>query len=731
MGFIVGTDNPETLDGTTNDDEMFGLNEDDTLNALAGNDFLDGGQGNDTLNGGAGNDIYMVDALGDLVKEDEHDGNDIVYASASYILSGSAWVELLSAIDNSATNAIDLTGNDHTTAIFGNNGVNVLTGGTGDETLLGFADNDVLNGGDGNDHLFGMNDNDTLNGGAGNDYLDGGVGININIMTGGTGDDTFLVQSNLDIVNELSGEGSDTVFTTTSFVLAAAASVELLSTIDNSATDTINLTSGDTGALILGNNGLNTLTGRIGNDTILGFGGIDTLNGADGNDKLFGMDGFDRLNGGNGQDYLDGGSGVDAMFGGSGSDVYIVDDSGDMVRDSVTAGTDLVYTSVDYRLDANEAVDWLFAIDRTATTALRLFGNGAANLVYGNDGDNFIDGSGGADTLTGYAGADIFNFSEVGSINPRDINMSPVDIDVVVDFTPGEDKIRLDTVKFQGVLGVTGFFETGSAATSAATRVIYDPATGRLSYDQDGSGNLSAKTFAQLSTGLTLHESDFIIEANKAPEAHADTYALIFADNIHGVTIDIAMKQNDFDVDGYGLWVTKMGADGHSMVAVSTGLSPTTVHGTYGILSGGAKSNTFTYSLDLSDPDTTAIAPGQTVTEVFNYEVSDGVLPPFLQLEPMALFATSTITISITRAADGSFSSSIDAKAPDHAPAVAAPEAVLPGEPALGAASQDAGPVAIQQHLAFDHGSGGPGLRLMMAAMLDQPELLGHHPQLA
>ena len=77
--------------------------------------------------------------------------------------------------------------------IGGDNGVNTLSGGAGDDTLIA-GDNRVntLDGGDGNDTLIGgENASDILIGGAGNDILDGGA-TGGDILTGGTGSDTFI-----------------------------------------------------------------------------------------------------------------------------------------------------------------------------------------------------------------------------------------------------------------------------------------------------------------------------------------------------------------------------------------------------------------------------------------------------------------------------------------------------------------------------------------------------------
>ena len=52
-------------------------------------------------------------------------------------------------------------------------------------------------------------------------------------------------------------------------------------------------------------------------------------------------------------------------------------------------------------------------------------------------------------------------------------------------------------------------FQNGTAAQSADSTFLYDPATGVLRYDPDGNGAAAAVGLAQLNTGLTLSISDF------------------------------------------------------------------------------------------------------------------------------------------------------------------------------------------------------------------------------
>ena len=158
----------------------------DTLNGGAGNDTLNGGAGADVMKGGTGNDTYIVENIGDVVKEERNGGMDIVYTTLkNYTLTNNVETLIFSG-----TGAFTGRGNALANTINGGSGNDVLYGMGGNDTLNGGAGNDTLEGGDGADTLKGGAGHDNLTGGAGNDRLEGGQGTDI--MTGGAGDDTFV-----------------------------------------------------------------------------------------------------------------------------------------------------------------------------------------------------------------------------------------------------------------------------------------------------------------------------------------------------------------------------------------------------------------------------------------------------------------------------------------------------------------------------------------------------------
>ncbi|MFK7944731.1 MAG: Calx-beta domain-containing protein [Paracoccaceae bacterium] len=141
---------------------------------------------------------------------------------------------------------------------------------TGDDTLLGTAQNDTINALAGNDNVSGLAGDDLLIGGSGNDSIKGAAGDDR--LRGNGGDDT------------LKGGGGDD-----------------------------NLKGGGGGDVIRGNGG---------DDVIRAGGGEDNVKGGGGADLIFGGGGADKLNGGGGADTLRGNGGDDTLKGNGGADVF-------------------------------------------------------------------------------------------------------------------------------------------------------------------------------------------------------------------------------------------------------------------------------------------------------------------------------------------------------------------------------------------------------------------------
>ena len=185
-------------------------------------------------------------------------------------------------------------------------------------------------------------------------------------------------------------------FSTNRATLGAIAESKGFSSIFGGAqSDYISAAGYSTGINIYDLAGINTLIGGDENDRIIG-----SANDAN---SLFGNGGNDTMEGGAGNDTFNGGAGADRMTGKAGNDLYIVDDLGDMVLESLGGGTDSVLAKVsDYNLAGN--TEWL-TLDSTIGAGT---GNSLSNTLVGNSAANTLNGGIGNDSMVGLGGNDYY-----------------------------------------------------------------------------------------------------------------------------------------------------------------------------------------------------------------------------------------------------------------------------------------------------------------------------------
>lgn len=191
--YIYGGLGNDSLDGYNGDDELHGGGGADTLTGGlgfdtlygdAGDDILNGGSQDDVLFGGAGNDTLMATMAGGYDEYNGDNGYDMILAESG-----------LKNINIARFYGIEEISWDgsHLATIQGSLGDDVfdfslvkLTGiagidmQSGNDAVIGSAQDDVIDGNIGND---------TIIGGAGNDIITGGA--DVDILTGGAGNDVF------------------------------------------------------------------------------------------------------------------------------------------------------------------------------------------------------------------------------------------------------------------------------------------------------------------------------------------------------------------------------------------------------------------------------------------------------------------------------------------------------------------------------------------------------------
>lgn len=225
-------------------------------------DVLGGTDGADNMAGGAGDDIYFVNHAGDQIVELEGQGIDTVLAYTDFALR--AHSQFLENLTLSGAGAINGTGNRRDNVIAGNDAANVLKGGMGNDTLIG---------------------------GGGDDVFADWRGANK--LIGGTGNDLYLIDHKRNRIEELEGEGVDTVQASVSFTLRFHS--QHIENLTLTGTADISGTGNGLDNHLTGNAGSNRLDGAWGNDVIDGGAGDDVLIGHRGDDVLTGGAGADEF----------------------------------------------------------------------------------------------------------------------------------------------------------------------------------------------------------------------------------------------------------------------------------------------------------------------------------------------------------------------------------------------------------------------------------------------------
>ena len=226
-GRVTGTASASgsTITGGSAADTLTGGSGNDSLTGNAGADVLVAGAGIDTLIGGNGNDAYTITLSTVGVHDDTvtEAGTTGGTTDSLTVLGASpttrAVLDLTAAgLGNSLIETLDITAltvagatvtvGANATTVLGSDFVDSITGGAAADSLLGGAGADIINAGDGAD---------SIDGGAGDDFLkaDTSGDNDVDIITGGTGNDTIVIADagEADDVIEAAGGGTnDTLF---------------------------------------------------------------------------------------------------------------------------------------------------------------------------------------------------------------------------------------------------------------------------------------------------------------------------------------------------------------------------------------------------------------------------------------------------------------------------------------------------------------------------------------
>ena len=332
------------------------------------------------INGGGGDDSLTVEDLADTdMKKVTFDGGK-------------------------GKDTLDASTSTQTIVADGGNGKDVLQSGSGDDTLAGGNGRDILSGSSGDDVLLGGDGNDLLRGGNGNDLTDGGAGND----TADFSDIPFAINADL-------ASGTASYEVNGNLVIDTLVSIE-------------NLNGGELADTLIGDDQVNVLRGKAGDDTLIGGKGDDAMRGGSGDDRMIwnNGDGSDNIRGGGGQDVTEVNGAVDAgdefQLGSNGQrvdfrrvnlglfeldidSVESMEINGGSGDDSLEmqslAGTRLKQVN----FEGGKGNDFL----NGSNTEINIFADGGVgdDILIGGSGDDILIGGDGADLLVGGAGDDI------------------------------------------------------------------------------------------------------------------------------------------------------------------------------------------------------------------------------------------------------------------------------------------------------------------------------------
>lgn len=287
-----------------------------------------------------------------------------------------------------------------------------VSGGPGDDLLVGSNKTDFLQGDEGNDNIQGGGGNDRLDGGPDTDVIaDGSVdtdtsdGIGRNCLIGGSGSDLLISGFGGDMLfgdetrivgdnavdcgggnpdpeePDVTGDGNDTILTGggTDFVIAGGGNDTVK--VEGKGAYQGNDPAWKAGLTVHGNGGNDTIWTGFGTDTIHGGAGVDDIESDTGpTETLLRAGAADSIWGGLDGDIIHSSGGNDVVFGDNGHDSCSATYEGEPVETANLGGADKVYGGNGDDVIALEAGD---------------------DFAYGEDADDVICGHAGVDTIYG------------------------------------------------------------------------------------------------------------------------------------------------------------------------------------------------------------------------------------------------------------------------------------------------------------------------------------------
>ena len=427
--FVDGQQGSDEIDGGGDGDQLFGDKGNDQIDGGPGDDKVDGGAGDDSsLDGGGGSDLVVGGAGTDDASGGEGDSDVVRGDAGTDTLSGGGGSDDIVSYASATRGGIqvslgankakgdghddlggfeDVVGSPQGDTIVGDDSVNKLDGGVGNDTLESGGGGGIAYGGPGSDDCSGFDVENSCGPevgpppGVASVILNQGLDGSSLVVQGGSGADDMRISRNGDwsVSDDRSifaGEGCENP-------------------------------GGNTGvANCAGDAALVVVTGGDGDDNLA----IDPSVPASAKVRVNGNGGSDHLVGGPEDDVLEAGenyngpdNGSDVLEGNGGNDVLYADPGGDQLLGG--DGEDLLVSSVatcqGHRFDGGAGEDTVSYARSDDNLEISLGGSGGPpgcgnqdqvlgdnESLEGSDGPDVLTGDNGDNSLLGHLGADTF-----------------------------------------------------------------------------------------------------------------------------------------------------------------------------------------------------------------------------------------------------------------------------------------------------------------------------------
>jgi Ca2+-binding RTX toxin-like protein len=473
---------------------------------LKATDQLEGGGGTQnsiTLDGDYSAGLTLAaDTLHDITMLHVQSGHDYKLVTNDGNFYGGQ--EVFVSTQAGFANKLSFDGSAETDAYFN------ITGGAGNDALVGGALGDIITTGAGVDQIQGGGGDDTI------EMLNGAYTF-ADGVSGGTGVDTLIISGDYTAGVTLGGnvgvekvevlDGNDYKFTTTNTFVAAGQTVGISGGFLTGPHKLILDGSAETNGnfQVFTGTGDDVVTTGTGDDQMSFTTGTETANGGAGNDSFFflsgGFDAGDTLDGGAGGSdmlVLGGGTASTIVFGPSTIQnieiIQVLDGASyQLATDdaNIAAGATLLVDATQLSdpnaldFDGTAELDGMFVLKGGAAGdgliggggADQIFGNGGNDEISGFGGDDFLDGGPGFDQIDGGEGNDTIDVSQgTGSMvtgwNGDDTTIAGTAFYTAITVDGGAGT---DTVEVSGDYSA-GYTFDESAMTNVETFVVSDNA---------------------------------------------------------------------------------------------------------------------------------------------------------------------------------------------------------------------------------------------------------------